>query len=359
MNIRERMNAVFNCQKPDKVPFYSFYGPNTQLIPSGSFERKIRNRGLGLLTIASPISSEMPNISTTTRKTDISEETTYHTPIGDVSTESYGKTNRITSPLWPVKKKHLFKNSKDYDPIIYMIKDTIYHIDLEEFKLKDQDVGEDGILHVAMVLPPFTQTWDLMGLEKWCYEQNDNPGKFSNLLDALNKRSNTIINLLVEIEDNIHITCGDIRDGVNPDSYLKYEIPIYEKAFEALRAGGKKCGIHAHSSLLKNQKKVLARMNPDYIEAYTPPPYSDLPLPELREAVGEDTSILINFPETIFYNGYEKTRDYTIELLKSDPSYNKMIGFTEMGMMGVDERTRSVFEDGIIAILDAIDELEY
>ncbi len=68
-------------------------------------------------------------------------------------------------------------------------------------------------------------------------------------------------------------------------------------------------------------------------------------------------AILINFPETIFYNGYEETRRYTIDLLKREPSHRKMLGFTEMGMMGVDKRTREVFENGLKAVIDAIEKL--
>ena len=83
-----------------------------------------------------------------------------------------------------------------------------------------------------------------------------------------------------------------------------------------------------------------------------------MPLKELREAVGENVTIFINFPEAVFYVGYEKTKSYTIELLKSDPSYNKMIGFTEMGMMGVNYSNRSIFKNRFLAIVDAIDTLE-
>ena len=54
----------------------------------------------------------------------------------------------------------------------------------------------------------------------------------------------------------------------------------------------------------------------------------------------------------------KKTKNYTIELLKSDPSYNKMICFTEMAMMGVDDSIRNIFEEGFLAILDAVDTIE-
>jgi hypothetical protein len=34
-----------------------------------------------------------------------------------------------------------------------------------------------------------------------------------------------------------------------------------------------------------------------------------------------------------------------------------MIGFSEMGMMGVKDKTRNVFEDGFQAIIDAIEKM--
>jgi hypothetical protein len=356
MNIRERMLAVLNGQKPDKIPFFCFSGSDAELIPAGSFERKLRNRGMGLLLLATPVTTEMPNISITKRKSKAGEETIYHTPIGDLFTEAYTNTNRITTPKWPVKISYFVKDVKDYEPLIYMINDTVCNLDLKEFKLKDHELGDDGILYGNVgVCPPYTESQLLLGLEKWSYEQYDHPDEFLRLLNALNKKSETIINIIAEIEYDMIITLGDIRDSISPASYMEHEVPFYEKAFKLLKSRNKKCGIHAHGSLLKRQKEVLAKINPDYIEAYTPPPYSDLPLSELRETVGKDVTILINFPESVFYEGYKKTRNYTIELLKSDPSYNKMIGFTEMGMMGVDDSNRSIFEEGFQAILDAID----
>ena len=44
MNIRERILRVLAGQKPDKIPLCYSYG----LIPSGSFERRLRNNGMGI-----------------------------------------------------------------------------------------------------------------------------------------------------------------------------------------------------------------------------------------------------------------------------------------------------------------------
>ena len=358
MNIRERIMAVINGEKPDRIPVFCYTGL-APLITQGAFERKMRNAGLGLLLYESPISVGTPNVPITKRKSKNGEETIYHTPLGDLTTEEYTNVERISVPQWPIKSNYFIKDVKDYEALIYLINDTVFYLNLEEFKLKDRDLGEDGIMRMHGLYSAYSESHDLLGVTKWSYEQYDHSKEFSELLSALNKRSELLINLIREIDKDFYIfsTIGDIRDSVSPASCMKYEVPFYKKALERLKSKNKKWGIHAHGSMLKGYKEILSKLDLDFIESYTPPPYSDLPLHELREAVGENVTIMINFPETIFFKGYEKTKDYTIELLKNDSTHNKMIGFSEMGMMGVKDKTRNIFEDGFQAVVDAIDNM--
>jgi hypothetical protein len=93
------------------------------------------------------------------------------------------------------------------------------------------------------------------------------------------------------------------------------------------------------------------------IEALTPPPIGDLCVAEARKAWGGDTIIWVNFPETVFWYGEENTKEYTINLLKSDPARALVIGMTELGLYGIaDEATEKAFKAGVKAIMDAIDE---
>ena len=61
----------------------------------------------------------MPNVSITKRKSKSGEETIYHTPIGDLSTEDYTDTDRITTPFLPLKKRYFINDVKNYEPLIY------------------------------------------------------------------------------------------------------------------------------------------------------------------------------------------------------------------------------------------------
>ena len=353
MNIRERMLAVLNGEKPDRIPFICF----PDLFPRGSFERYLRNNGMGLMQHALPVETEMPNVSTTTRKTEKGHEIIYHTPKGDISVEDYLRTGRQSHHMWPIKAEFFLKEVEDYIPLISMIEDTVNHIEMEEFKLKDLELGEDGLL-VVQILPSYTKAeYLLLGLEKWGYEQYDHPEEFNQLLQALDNSTDDFVDKLSSIDYDMLVTCGDISDNVDPEKYRKYEVPFLERSFDKLRGSGKKCGIHAHGAFLKRHKEWLDEIEPDYIESYTPPPYSDIQIDELREALGEDVVILINFPETVFYKGYYETKKYTIDLLKRDPGNRKMMGITEMGLMGVNEKERKIFENGLRAIIDALDEV--
>jgi len=353
MSFRKRILDVLNGRKPDKIPFFSF----EELIPCGFFERELRNMGMGFVLLSSPLQLFSSNVSFTTQSSAKGTRTTYHTPKGDIYFTFYNNTKRIASPGWEVKSDFFIKNNKDYEALIFMIQDTLFEADIEEFTERDYELGEDGISHVVGPMPPYTEAQLLIGLEKWCFEQYDNTGKFNELLHALQKRTEKHIECL----SNLNCTClqhlGDISDNISPENYIEYEVPHYKKAFAALRSGERKVGIHIHAKFLARHKDWLASVKPDYVESYTPPPYSDISLPELRKALGEKVSILINFPEVIFYQGYEKTKKYTRELLESDSSFNKAIGFSEMGLMGVNSKNRKIFEEGFAAVAQAVNDL--
>jgi hypothetical protein len=354
MSFRKRILTILNGEKPDKIPFFSF----SELIPPGHFERKMRNLGMGFILLSSPLLSFTPNVSITRKASKTGIEEIYLTPKGDISFEAYTGTERISSPMWEVKSKFFIKKADDYAPLIYMIEDTEFRQDLSEFNLKNIDLGEDGVSHIVGPEPAYTEAELLLGLEKWSFEQYDNPVLFNRLLGALEKRSEKQLNIFSKINYSGLQHVGDISDNISPENYIKYEVPHYKKVLSILKSKEKKLGIHAHAKFLKRHKNWLAEVRPDYIESYTPPPYSDISLPELRKAVGEKVSILINFPETVFYQGYDRTKKYTLQLLESDNSYNKAIGFSEMGMMGVNGKNREIFESGFMAVAEAVNEIK-
>jgi len=354
MSFKKRIFDILNGRKPDRIPFFCF----EELLPCGYFERKMRNSSMGLLLLSSPVSSFMPNVEITKRISANLLETIYVTPKGRISFKSHTGTERIASAGWEVKTDFPIKSGSDYNALIYMINDTVFNDDQYEFGLKEADLGEDGTQHIVGLMPPYTEAELLMGLEKWSLEQYDNPAKFGQLLQSLEKRRDRQLDLMLSIDYSGLQHLGDISDNISPENYIRYEVPHYRKTIKALSNGRRKCGIHTHAKFLKKHTKWLAEVQPDFIESYTPPPYSDISLEELRKAIGDKVTILINFPETVFYQGYKKTKQYIIKLLESDGSYNKAIGFSEMGLMGVNMQTRQIFEEGFMAVAEAVNEIK-
>lgn len=351
MNNKERILNILSGKKPDKVPFMPF----SELIPRGSFEREMRNKGMGLITHAGSMWSEMPNVEVTTKNVNSELVTIYHTPIGDVSTVYITHVSGLSND-GKVQKNFLIRNVEDYKSVIFMIDNTTFHVDKEAFYKVEKDLGEDGITHVWTEEPPYMDAQYFLGLEKWSYDQYDYPEEFQNLLDALERRQERRFKILMGCPEKYLINLGNLAGNFGPKQYEKYILPYYEKYVPMFKKYGKLCTLHADALNLKQYKDIVVKTGVDVIEAFTPPPTGNLSLAEAREAWGENKTIWINFPETIFYSGYEKTKEYTIELLKSDPCYNKFIGMTEMGLMGVNDQNEEIFKLGIRAILDAIDE---
>jgi len=354
MSFKKRIFDILNGRKPESIPFFCF----EELLPCGYFERKMRNSGMGLLLLSSPVSSFMPNVQITKRISGNLLETIYITPEGKISFKSHTGTERIASAGWEVKSDFLIKGENDYDALIYMIEDTVFADEQYEFRLKESDLGEDGVQHIVGLMPPYTEAELLMGLEKWSFEQYDNSLKFSQLLQSLEKRRDRQLEMMLSMDYLGLQHLGDISDNISPENYIKYEVPHYRKTIKALSNEKRKCGIHAHAKFLKRHAQWLAEVQPDFVESYTPPPYSDISLEELRKTIGDKVTILINFPETVFYQGYKKTKQYTLKLLESDGSYNKAIGFSEMGLMGVNSQTKQIFEEGFMAVAEAVNEIK-
>lgn len=66
----------------------------------------------------------------------------------------------------------------------------------------------------------------------------------------------------------------------------------------------------------------------------------------------------LNFREAIFYSGAEATKQYAINLSRSDPPGGSLaIGFSEVGLgCIVDDEADRIFKAGFIAVMEAIEE---
>jgi hypothetical protein len=360
MNFLERIHATLHNGIPDQVPF----APYDNLVPRGSFERELRNRGMGVCKRISTISASMPNVSIEQRVDGDTTLSIYHTPEGDVCTRSKGGLGRINDAQ-VVEVEGMIKEVKDYDPVIFMLDDTTFSIDNSVYYDNVRDLGTDGIVRdfaLDYEAAPYGATRRYFGeinsLERWVFAQMDHPDHFAALLEAQTRRDERRLTLMADSPAEF-LGLGWFEGIWGPAQFKKYELPFYQKWVSELQSKGKICALHCDATKnMRAYQDLIAKVGFKVIEAYTPPPVGELSLAEVRQAWGKDTVIWVNFPETVFYSGYEAARQWTADLLRSDaPGDRLVIGFTEMGLWGaLNEETERIFKTGTLAMMDALDE---
>jgi hypothetical protein len=359
MDFLTRINAVLHHEAPDRIPFAPYDNP----VPRGEFSRCLENRGMGLCYRRSTVFAEMPNVTIETRTEGGNMVTIYHTPEGDVSTRTKMHAGRIADNL-AVETVGLIKTVQDYDPVLFMIEDTVFSSDDSIYSNTIRDIGRDGIYRewgLDFEASPYGATrryfGEIYGLEEWVYHQHDHPDHFAKLLDAQTRRDERRLAVVADSPAEF-FGFGWLEGLWSPEQFRKHELPFYKKWVPYLQNKGKILALHCDVTRdLKSYKEVIAETGINVVEAFTPPPVSDLPLNEARAAWG-DIVIWVNFPETIFWSGVEATRQYTVALLKSAaPGDRLVLSFTEMGTWGAtDDATEQSFKQGTLAVMDAIDE---
>lgn len=351
MTFRERLDAVLHGRSPDRIPF----APYDNLIHRGEFAREMRNRGMGLLCRRRLISESQPDVQVETRSEGDIRRTIYRTPHGSVSTARKTGLGRI-SDSGAVQTEWLIKSADDVDAVLFMLDNTRYHFSRGSYENLLRDLGNDGWVRGEGPQSPYEQTLRFFGLVNWSYALLDMPHQIERLMEALAQQQERRLPLLLESPAEF-VACGSVNDSIGADRYREHVVPYYREALVRLGEGGKIGCTHAHNSNLKAYGDLFAQAGFPVVEAYTPPPISDLPIEEARRLWGRDTVIWVNFPETIFWFGADETRRYMLELLESDPNPDRLvIGMTEMGTYGIhDDESQEVFQAGVRAIVDAID----
>ncbi|NHV06132.1 MAG: hypothetical protein HA495_02200 [Thaumarchaeota archaeon] len=346
---------VLYKKSAEVIPF----APYDNLIPRGTFERKLRNRGMGLCHRHPLYWTETPDVRTEHWIQNGIEYTIYKTPVGNVSTSRKIYVGRIADG-GAIYVERMIKDKKDYEPVIYMLDNTVFHDNYEDFLNAVRDYGNDGIVRGEGIGPPYDllseTSFDYFGQIKWALEQRVNFNDFRKLLDALERYNERAWPIVVNSPADF-VSLGELSGLYGPNEFRTYCLPFYKRYVPQLKNKGKICSIHAHALNLKAFKEVIAETEVDVVEAFTPLPVGNLSITEARAAWGSNVVIWLNFPETVFYQGPEKTKQYTISLLKSDVGNPLVIGFTEMGLYGIKDKTTELFfKRGFEAIMSAIED---
>jgi hypothetical protein len=342
MKMKERILAVLHHEKPDIIPFTVY----TLLYPSrGSGERNARNLGLGLVELGiSVYDVSTPTVKTQTtdnlalflrgyRITSASRQKRlaqriYTSPAGTVS-EKY--TLGYTPGLgeWPVE--WMIKNLGDYGILEYMIDDTEYSPNYDDFSKAEEMMGDDGIVIPMTPKGPLqSMLLDLMGYERFSIDYINHRQEFDSLYTLFTKKQLEMYKIIAESPAEVILLDDNINGVVtNPKLFETYCMPFYEKAADILHRNHKILMVHCDGKL-KCLRDLIAKSRMDVIEAFTPPPIGDVSIEEAKTA-WQGKTIWANFPATSTVGvQLEGVKEETLNLLKSaSPGDDFALGVTE------------------------------
>ena len=324
LNLKERIMAVYHGEVPDKIPLVIY----SALCPRGYMERQLRNKGLGLKVAVPVWREEMPHVRVDMKTVGNIVYKTFHTPVGSVSMKERIGLREGAGASWIVE--HPIKDISDFEVVEFIAEDTVYLPDYEPFLEAERNLGDDGIVFVWAGRSPLQEMQiELMGYKTFAIALYKYPREFERLLRILEKRADERYRIIAESPAEIVNGTDNISSEiVSPKLYEKYIIPFYRKQAQLLHKKGKILEDHMDGKL-KCLKDLISKTDIDVVEAFTPPPMGDLPLIEAK-AAWKEKIISLNFPESVFLEGPNVIKEYTLKILNEAAPYNNfMITFTE------------------------------
>jgi len=328
MNIRERIMCVLNRSRPDMIPWTIY----PELMPRGSIEREIRNKGCGLTVEASPYIEVISNMKVMEEKIWKNNrrviKRTYITPVGSVSEKKTVETEYYKSSDW--FSERIIKSPSDYPVVEFIINNTTYHPNYDVFLKLERFLGNDGIVRARVDYPPLLKLIiEYMGIERFSLDLYDHPEEVEKLLKCMEKKQDQMYRVAADAPVKI-IRCASnlTSELVSPAWFEKYLLPFYNKQASLLHSKNKLYMAHFDGKL-KSLANLIAKTDIDVIEAFTPPPMGDLSLREARK-MWKNKVIWANFPSSVCWGGEVKITQYLRDLLREiAPGDNFLLEFSE------------------------------
>ena len=327
MNAKERIIAALTWGEPDYVPWTS--KPNH--FPRGYFERELRNMGMGLTLEHRVFSISIPELTTKTISRGDYVTRIYETPVGEVQEKI-----RVNLPSeggergdsWRVE--HSIKEDADYKVIEYIFENMKINPKYEEFRLTENNLGEDGIVCTSLGYTPFMDLLiNYMGIKKLAFEIHRNTERLEALLEVMAEKKREICKVIVDSPAKI-VLLGDNIDEVliGPKLFERYCLPYYQEYTEMLHGKKKIVGSHMDGRL-KKLRDLIKVSGLDFLHGFTPPPVGNLSVKEARESWDGKIALWLNVPETLFYEAERLESSVKNLLREAAPGDGFMLGITE------------------------------
>jgi hypothetical protein len=278
MNIRERLEAFWSGERPDRIPFTTYESK----LPSDWSDPVIRQMfadGLGALRF-------IPTWETSYDSIEIDEQAyteagrkvrrqTWHTPLGDVSA--------VWTDDW--QQKFFLETAADYRVMTYITHHTHYAPAYSSFLQQEAALPAYMIAVPRMGRTPLqTILVDYAGLANFAVHLADFPDEMLELYEAMRVNFRRLAEIVAGGPGRyINVIENFTSETLGPRRYKQFLLPVYEETFGWFHQAGKVVGCH-YDGNIASVRQLVAGAPIDLIESLTPPPEGDMTLSEARAA---------------------------------------------------------------------------
>jgi len=312
----------------------SIYGV---LFPRGEGERQLRNAGLAVVERVLLCRVEMPNVILQSQEyydqDTLTIRETARTPVGEV-TQTMKLDPSLGTSWW--HQDFFVERPEDYKVIEFMVRDSIYYPDYDDFLLTQERWGEDGYAMGESSAglwsgysPMGLMMYKLLGVERFCIDSYDQPDEFFSLYEAIRVMQRGMFQVCALSPAEVVCYAGNIHQGtMGLQRFVDYYLPSINEFADVVHEHGKLASCH-YDARMKTLVKAVAESKTDIIEAFTPPPDCDVTVEEAR-AAWPNKILWVNFSSSVHLESPERIRQTTLDILsEAAPGNRFLMGVTE------------------------------
>ena len=320
MTPRERILAVYNGQKPDRVPYmldlshyylYKFQLPwdlcNGYPKPDTGLMDYTRKMGAAFYCPQQThfwnveYANDVKSFAATNVVDGVPEICwRFETPMGSI------ERIRVWEPAsysWAIKKWGV-ETEKDLEILAYAMSSRRYTPIPQNYEDWVDYIGEDGLVYLNSgysAMGYLMNYW--MGVENTIYASYDSEDVLEECVNKINDNALEQIKMMAEEFSAPVIIMGDnfSSDVQSPSFFGRWSKDYYAKAYDIIHQNGKKVAVHVDGKL-KGAIKMMKDIGADCIDAVTPGSVGGCSPMEAREEAGQDLILSGGIPNELWYD---------------------------------------------------------
>jgi hypothetical protein len=301
MTMHDRMLAFVRGEPHDRVPFVQY---NNIAAPNREVWSLVGRGNVGVLKWTNAHRLEFPHCRFVSEPTVYGElegeRKTLYTPAGAITEE------RIFEPAYsgPAWKKHFVETPDDYRVLMAYLRDVVVCEDYERVWRDAEEVGEDGLPHVAVQRTPYQQLWvewtGLAHLTEHMADYTELVAECIELMTAIQRQIFHIVRRGIQAGVPIHYV--DIPDNVTAPvlgkrNFAKYCVPPYQELADLLAPCHVPVFVHMDGGL-QPLWHLIGESGVRGLDSMSPPPDNDTSVAQAL-AMWPEMRIGINFPSSV------------------------------------------------------------